>query len=321
MNNKISVVIPNWNGKKYLETCLNSLKSQTLDNYEVIIVDNGSEDDSVSYIKNNFSFVKVIGLEKNEGFARAVNIGIKASKSELIFLLNNDTELPSNLLETLYNEANTEKNYLFFACKMVNYHQRDRIDSAGDRFAISVSHVQVLPIGYNESLDKYSIKKEVFSACGGAALYRREFFEKVGYFDEDFFAYQEDIDLSFRAQLQGYKCLFLPRAKIYHVRGGTTKRKSYWHSYYGHRNQVWLLIKNLPNYFFIRYFLQTVIYILVKFILDYFKMIIINKNEYKPKVKGRLDSFRLLNKMINKRKVILKNKKISNVELNNLIKY
>jgi hypothetical protein len=119
MNNKISVVIPNWNGKKYLETCLSSLKNQSLDSYEVIIVDNGSEDVSVSYINNNFSFVRVIELEKNEGFARAVNIGIKASKGELIFLLNNDTELPSNLLQTLYNEANSEKNYLFFACKIV----------------------------------------------------------------------------------------------------------------------------------------------------------------------------------------------------------
>jgi GT2 family glycosyltransferase len=320
MSYKISVVIPNWNGKKYLKTCLSSLENQTLDSYEVIIVDNGSEDDSVSYINNNFSFVKVIELKKNEGFARAVNIGIKASKSELIFLLNNDTELPSNLLETLYNEARTEKSYLFFACKMVNYYNREEIDSAGDRFAITSFHTQVFRIGAGEHINNYDRKLEVFSACAGAALYRKEFFDKVGYFDEDFFAFQEDIDISFRAQLQGYKCLFLPKAIVYHMRGGTAKNKSYWHIYYGYRNHIWLLVKNLPSYLFIKYFLQIVLYILVKFILDYFKMIIINKKKYKPKIKGRLDSLKLLNKMTNKRKEILNNKKINNEELNNLIK-
>jgi GT2 family glycosyltransferase len=191
-------------------------------------------------------------------------------------------------------------------------------DSAGDRFAITPFHTQVFRIGAGENVNKYNKKQEVFSACAGAALYKKEFFDKVGHFDEDFFAFQEDIDISFRAQLQGYKCLFLPKAVVYHMRGGTAKSKSYWHVYYGYRNHIWLLVKNLPTVFFIRYFRQTIFFIFVKLFFDMlFWLFSFNSKNYKPKVMSRIHSFVYLGKIIIKRKPIQSSR---NIDLSALIK-
>jgi len=320
MQNKISVVIPNWNGKKYLNKCLSSINNQTLDSYEIIVVDNGSEDGSCKYIRDNFSEVKLIKLSKNEGFAKAVNIGIKVSDSDLVFLLNNDTELPVNLLEILYNEACKEKKYLFFACKMINYYKKNEIDSAGDRFVITNFHTQVFRIGANQNKTEFNKKQEVFSACGGAALYRKEFFNKVGYFDEDFFAFQEDIDISFRAQLMNYKCLFLPKAIVYHMRGGTVSGKSYWHTYYGSRNHVWLLVKNLPKKLFLKYFLQTFVYTFCKFFIDVFKFILYRDLIRKSAILGKVEAFKKIKIFLRKRKIIQSKIVINIVDLEKMIK-
>jgi GT2 family glycosyltransferase len=319
-NFKISVVIPNWNGRKYLEKCLSSLIKQDFKDFEILLVDNGSMDGSVEYVEDNFKQVKCIKLQENQGFAKAVNIGIKASSADLIFLLNNDTQCPQDLLSNLYKEAKTEKDYLFFACKMINYYNREEIDSAGDRFAITLFHTQVFRIGAGEPVNKYNKKQEVFSACAGAALYRKEFFEKIGYFDEDFFAFQEDIDISFRAQLQGYRCLFLPSAKVYHLRGGTTANKSYWHIYYGHRNHIWLLVKNLPTTFFIRYFRQTILFWGFLLFLYNIVSIFVRNKKMIAKSKGLRHGFLKSFIFYKKRKEIQVKKKVVNKYINNLIR-
>lgn len=240
-----SVVIPSWNGQKFLRTCLNSLKRQTLKNFEVIIVDNGSTDNSLEYLRRYFPDYRVIALDKNYGFARAVNEGIKASKSDKIILLNNDTESDPKYLEYLVKASLKHPQVGFIAAKMINFYDRSRIDSAGDALDV-VGHSYNIGLGQKDD-GSFDEEGECFMATGGGSLFRKKMFNKVGLFDEDFFTYMEDVDLCLRAQLRGFKGWYEPRAICYHIRKGTSSRiiskTEYWHF----RNLMQNIIKNYPK--------------------------------------------------------------------------
>lgn len=248
----VSVIIPNWNGKHLLETCLSSIGKQTLKNFEIIVVDNGSEDGAADYIRQYFPEVKVVELKKNYGFAKAVNIGIKKSKSPYLVLLNNDTESDSRYLEFLVAAAKAHPEVGFVAAKMLNFYKRDIIDSAGDAVDI-VGHSYNIGLGDKDG-PRYSKEGFVFLATAGGSLFRREVFDKAGLFDEDYNTYMEDVDLGLRAQMMGFKGWYEPKAVLYHMRKATSSkinaRSEYWHF----RNMTQNIIKDYPTALFLKDF-------------------------------------------------------------------
>ncbi|MGL4670379.1 MAG: glycosyltransferase family 2 protein [Methanobacteriaceae archaeon] len=252
----LSIVIPNYNGKKFLKTCFESIKPQLTNDYEVIIVDNGSSDGSVNFIKSNYildyGYNRFSLIENNDnlGFAKAVNQGIKAAKGEFVFLLNNDVELDENCLENIVkcaNKINSNKNTNFFAigAKMLQFKNRNLIDDAGDEYNLLAWTKKV---GEGKIASKYNNNYEIFSACGGAALYNRSVFKEIGYFDEKFFAYMEDVDISYRAQINGYSNYFCSDAIVYHI--GSASSGSRYNEFkinLAARNNIYTIYKNMPK--------------------------------------------------------------------------
>jgi len=236
------VIIPNWNGRKLLETCLVSLGRQTFRDFEIIVVDNGSTDDSAEMVRTCYPDVKLVPLLENEGFSRAVNHGINAAAGKYIALLNNDTEAHPEWLGELVKTMDQNPEIGFCASKMLNFFQRDRIDNAGDKLAFygNITGKGELDAG------QYDRPRLLFSACAGAAAYRGEMLRDTGLFDEDFFAYYEDIDLGLRAQLMGYRCLFVPTAVVYHIHQATSDRMPAKRFLFLQRNIVFVHLKNMP---------------------------------------------------------------------------
>jgi len=241
----VTVVIPNWNGERFLDVCLSSLRHQTFRDFETILVDNGSSDGSVAFMEENFPEVRVVRLPENRGFSAAVNAGIRASGAEFVVLLNNDTEADPGWLEALVRAAEEHSEAGLFASKLVDYHDRRLLDGAGD--AVRRSGLPYR-LGHGE-IDRGQFEREalVFSACAAAALYRRSVFEDVGLFDEDFFSNCEDWDVGFRAQLAGYRCVYVPGSVVYHVGSASTGgQKSALNTRLGAQNGINVLVKNLP---------------------------------------------------------------------------
>lgn len=241
----VSVVIPNWNGKELLKTCLDSLNKQTFQDMEVIIIDNGSVDGSVAFIQKNYPKFRFVPLFQNIGFAPAVNIGIKQAKGKYIVLINNDTEVDKRCIEFLVKAAKEHNDVGFIAAKMLNFYKREMVDSAGDYIDV-VGHANNIGLGERDG-EKFNIPGYVFLATGGGGLFKREVFEKVGLFDEDYFAYMEDVDICFRAQLVGFKGWFEPTAKIYHIHKATSSRNKALLEYLQFRNMTMTIIKDFPQ--------------------------------------------------------------------------
>ncbi|MDX9703215.1 MAG: glycosyltransferase family 2 protein [Candidatus Auribacterota bacterium] len=244
MNEKkpaVSVIIPNWNGEEYIIPCLRSVFASTFDSFEVVVVDNGSTDDSVFIIEEKYPEVKIIRFDQNTGFAVACNAGIRESGGEYIFLLNNDIELEPDCISYLVNALREHADYAMATGKILNYYDRRKIDAAGDSLTVGGAP-------YNRGhglLDSGQLDTEgqVFGVCAGAALYRRSLFEQIGYFDEDFFAYMEDVDLNLRAGLLGYKAYYTPLARCYHHASATFGAFSRRHVYLTNRNKVFVILK------------------------------------------------------------------------------
>ena len=244
MKKDVTVIIPNWNGRELLSQCLTSLRQQTYTDFTVCVVDNGSTDGSVEEVKATFPEVHVIALSQNVGFAKAINIGLKGTKGKYVALLNNDTKTDPDWLRFLKVGIESSLSVAGCASKMLNYYDPNFIDGCGDVINI-VGQGRARGQGKRDR-GQYSNREEVFSVCAGAALYRREIFEKVGFFDEDFFAYFEDLDWSFRAQLAGFKFLYVPDALVYHVHGATANRNKRFRHYLEFRNMTQMIIKDMP---------------------------------------------------------------------------
>lgn len=241
----VTVVIPNYNGEKYIRGCLDTLLNQSLKAEEIIIVDNNSKDRSLEIIKSEYlNYVTLITQEENKGFSSAVNVGIKKSKSEFTVLLNNDTELDKDYLKNLYNFIKEKYDAFAVSSKMLRYDDRELIDDAGDEYTI-LGWGKKRGDGKKSSL--YNNDEEVFSACAGAAIYRTKIFSEIGYFDEDFFAYLEDMDISYRARIYGYKNYFCSRAIVYHIGSATSgSRHNDFKVKLTVRNNIFLIYKNMP---------------------------------------------------------------------------
>lgn len=243
---KVTVVIPNYNGKHFLEPCLSSLRKQKCKNFEILIIDNASVDGSAEWIQKNYPEVNLMVMEKNLGFAGGVNVGIKAAKSPYILLLNNDTEVTPNFVGMLLKSIESSPKIFSVSSRMIQYYDREKLDDAGDLYSIVGWGFQR---GVGRSVKEYKHCRKVFSACAGAAIYRKSVFEKIGYFDEMHFAYLEDIDVGYRAKLAGYENIYCPKAEVYHVGSGTSGSKyNDFKVKLSARNNFYLNYKNMPNW-------------------------------------------------------------------------
>ncbi len=243
---KVSVVTPNYNGERFLKTFFESLNDDSELIGEVIIIDNGSSDNSKEYIKNNaFNFpVKLIENSQNLGFAPAVNQGILNAKYEYIFSLNNDTEVKKGSIKHMVNLISSSKDIFSVQAKMLQYNNKDLIDDAGDEYNLLA---WTKKIGENHKSDEYLEVREIFSSCAGAALYKKSLLEKLGMFDDNFFAYMEDVDLAIRSKINGYHNLLCPQAIVYHVGSATSgSRYNEFKVRLAARNNVWVVYKNIP---------------------------------------------------------------------------
>ena len=255
----IYIVIPNFNGLDHLEECFNSIRNQSYKYYKVILVDNGSNDDSVDYTTNNYPEIKIISLERNYGFAYATNCGIRYALGkqlcEYVLLLNNDIECDEFFLESLLSGFTND--YIgSTTCKMFNFYKRNRFDTTGDYYDF---YSYPFKRGNNEIDDmQYESKGFVFGGCGGATAYKADIFKKIGLLDESFFAYYEDVDFNYRMQLAGYKCLYVPEAKCYHKCGATIKNTPSKKFFLMERNLSSLQIKNHSLKLILKYSLLSV---------------------------------------------------------------
>lgn len=241
---KVSVIIPSWNGKDLLADCLQSLFVQTFKNFETIVVDNGSKDDSVEFIKNNFPTVKIITLNKNYGFAKAINEGVKKSFSKYVAFLNNDTKVDKDWLKNLVKCADKHPEVISVNSKILNFFHQKIIDGVG----ILINEVgQAKSIGW-EQKDHGQFEKEmyIFGATGGASLFKRKDFIAVGSFDENYFMYSEEVDFAFRAQFLGYKSIYCPKALVFHKHKATAKKLPQYIEYWQFRNMTQTIIKDFP---------------------------------------------------------------------------
>jgi GT2 family glycosyltransferase len=242
---RVTVVIPNWNGKRFLRRCLGSLQEQCFRDFETVLVDNGSTDGSRSFVEEHFPGVEVVPLGENRGIAAAFNAGIGMSDAEYVALLNNDTEQDPGWLGALVRAAENHPESGLFASRLVDFHDRRVLDGAGDAMRLSGLPYR---LGHGErDSSRFHTPGYVFGACAAAALYRKDMFDEVGLFDEDFVSYCEDGDLSFRAQLAGYRCFYVPGAVVYHMGSASTGgKRSPTATRLGSRNSFSLLVKNLP---------------------------------------------------------------------------
>lgn len=242
---KTAVVIPNYNGIKFNADCLNSLKEQSIQDFEVIVVDNHSTDGSKEEIFCNFSWVKCVQRIDNGGFSVAVNEGIRQARkdgAEYIILLNNDTVVDKFFVEKLVQAIEKNEKCFSVQAKMLSMSNPDIIDDAGDFYTVlGWAYAR----GKGKSACKYNKKSKIFAACAGAAIYRGEIFDEIGYFDEAHFAYLEDVDIGYRAGLYGYHNMYEPQALVYHAGSGSSgSRYNEFKIRLAARNSVYLIYKN-----------------------------------------------------------------------------
>ncbi len=325
----VSVVIPNWNGRKYLNDCLTSIREQSHKNLEIIVADNASQDDSVEFMQKNFPEVIVIKNSKNLGFGGGNNSGIRAAHGKYIMMQNNDTRLEPNCIEELIKSIEKNEKYGACASKILLQYEDNILDVAG--IAVCLDGLSI-GRGRLESGDKYNLEEEVFFASDCGCLYRKEMLDDIGLtkeiYDEDFFAYADETDMGFRAQLAGWKCIYSPQAVVHHYHSASSGSYSSFKAFLVERNRIWVAVKSFPLsilflgvfYTFLRYFYQAVGALTGKGAAGKFtkeaskiKLVIIL-------IKANISALLGLPKMLKKRKEIMAKKRISNKEFYSLFK-
>lgn len=243
---KVTVVIPNFNGMKYLEDCMDSLMKQTWPDIEVIVVDNGSRDSSVNFLKLHYPQVRLIELPINTGFCHAVNVGIRACHTKYVILLNNDTKVMPGFVQALAEtmERPGNENVFSASAKMLDMWKPELVDDAGD---LVCALGWAFSRGKGKPASDYDTPAEVFSACAGAAIYRRRVFEQIGFFDEFHYAYLEDVDIGYRAKIYGYRNLYEPGAQVLHAGSASSgSRYNVFKTKLTVGNNVYVYWKNMP---------------------------------------------------------------------------
>jgi GT2 family glycosyltransferase len=237
----VSIVIPTWNGRQLIEPCLQSLQQQTYRNIEILVVDGGSQDGTPGLIRDRFPGARLLALPRNRGFAGNVNAGIREAGGEVVCLLNNDAVADAHWVEELVTRIHEDPRTGSCASKMLAY-AGARLDSAGDFLGTNGLAWQR---GAGElDLGQYDTPMPVFSACGGAAAYRREMLHDVGVLDEGYGSYLEDVDLGLRAQLRGWQCQFVPTATVRHL--GSATGGGPLASFHVARNSIRLIARGFP---------------------------------------------------------------------------
>ena len=304
----VSVIIISYNRGSLAVDCLKSLEGQTFLAFDIIIVDNGSSDGSValieSFLQNSrlSSVTTVVRLERNLGFAGGNKEGVKFAKGQYFALLNNDTETDEKWLEELVRQMDRDSRIGVCTSKLMVYNS-NRIDSAGDGYTRTLKGFKH---GEGEESNKFNEQKFVFGACAGAALYRKEMLEQIGFLDEDFFLIHEDTDLNFRAQLAGWKVLYVPTAMVHHKVRSSIGIMSDMAVYYTLRNNEFVRIKNVPFGVFLRCLPEFILGAISEFL--YF---VVKHKQLKLFVKAKKDAIKMFPRMWEKRKMIMKTKKVT----------
>ena len=244
MEIKTTIIIPNYNGLSFMEPCFESLKEQTVRDFKVLVVDNGSTDGSVEWLKEHR--IPSIFLKENTGFSGAVNTGIRAADTPYVLLLNNDTRVEPGFVAAMERAMDQSPKIFSVSSRMIQMYHPELLDDAGDMYSILGWAYQR---GVGRSSELYQKSCRVFSSCAGAAIYRRAVFDEIGLFDELHFAYLEDIDVGWRAKLYGYDNIYCPDAAVYHVGSGTSgSRYNSFKVRLAARNCIYLNYKNMPGW-------------------------------------------------------------------------
>lgn len=240
----VTVIIPNYNGMKYLPQCIEALRRQTTEFFDILVVENASEDGSAEWLRAHD--VSFLPQKKNLGFAGGVNAGIRAVETPYVILLNNDTEVLPGFVDALLSAIERHPRIFSVSAKMLRTQERDRIDDAGDGISLPGWAYQR---GTGEKEERFAKECDVFAACGGAAIYRTDALKALGLFDEAHFAYLEDVDLGWRARLCGYFNRYCPAAAVYHYGSATSGSKyNAFKVRLSARNHIWMLYKNQPDW-------------------------------------------------------------------------
>ncbi len=259
-----SVIVLNWNGREHLAGCLDSLKVQTIDSFEVLVVDNGSTDGSAEFLEANYSgFVTLIRSPKNIGFAAGNNLAIAEARGTYIALLNNDAEAAPDWLELTAAAMDGDGRAGMCAVKILNFQDRRMIDNTGHliyRDGLNRGRGRL-----EQDCGQYDQETEALFPSGCAAVYRKAMLDEIGCFDEDFFAYGDDTDIGLKGRLAGWTCIFQPLAVVYHKYSGSTGHYSPFKAFHVERNRIWIAVKYFPlstllaNPFYagVRYLLQA----------------------------------------------------------------
>lgn len=305
----VSVIILTWNSGNVLPQCLSSLAKQTIKDFEIIIVDNGSSDNAIVNLPKKwpaFDF-QIKELGRNVGFAAANNVGARLARGHWLALLNSDAFPEPDWLEKLLRAAEREPEFSFFASRQLQANALHLLDGAGDTLHISglawrrYAGFPAAQFGLES--------EEVFSPCAAAALYSRQAFLQVGGFDESFFSYHEDVDLGFRLRSQGFRCLYVPDAVVQHLGSVTLGAQSDFALYHWQRNFIWSFVQNMPPALLWE---ALPAHLMANFI---YQANYTFRGRGSVLWKAKRDALRELPRALHRRHEIQKNRKVSSVEL------
>lgn len=303
-NKSIEIIIVNWNSEGLIDLNINNLNKRVISNFRITVVDNSKSFCKLKTHKN----ITCIEAKKNLGFAAGNNLALKQCNTEFVALLNPDAFPEPNWLENLLKAAQQYPEVAVFGSCQINDTYPNKLDGIGDEYHISGL---VWRNGYNCSTPTtLQAPQEIFSPCAAAALYRRSALEEIGFFDEDYFCYVEDVDLGFRLRLAGHKALYVPDAIVRHVGSATTGgQQSDFSVYHGHRNLVWTYIKNMPPLLF--WSLLPLHLALNIFTIIWFSL----RGQGKIILKAKWDAIKGIPKMWKKRQYIQKSRKATTLEI------
>ena len=312
---KVSIIVVNYNGEQVLGDCLIALGRQSFRDFEIVLVDNGSSDGSIALVERLREKLRgapmgLVLLSGNRGFPAGNTEGLRHCSGDYIVLLNNDTEADEGWLQALVDAADAHPEAGICASRLI-VHDTDRIDSAGDLFSTALKGFKR---GEGEARDSFNKEEYVFGACGGAALYRRSMLDETGFLDEDFFLIHEDTDLNWRAQLAGWKVLYVPSAVVSHKVRSSIGHMSDVSVYFTLRNTELVRIKNIPCRIFLRCLPSFIVGMATEFV--YFA---IRHRRLRLYLKAKWDALFLLPAMLKKRAAVMKKRKVSDAYLISLM--
>lgn len=307
-----SVIIPNYNGRQLLPTVLAALRAQTFGDFEIILIDDASSDDSVAWVEANYPEVRLLVNRHNQGFVKSCNTAVDAAHGRLVVLLNSDTEPEATWLAELAPVICAHPQAAIFASKLLLFDDRHKLHTTGD--LMGADGIPRNRGVWEEDRGQYDQATAIFSGCGGGSAYRREVWQQLGGFDDEFWMYVEDADFAFRAQLAGWGAIFAPKARVYHhlsATGGGALA-----SYYVGRNTLWLIAKNMPTGLLLRN-LPKIVAAQVQIALDALRHY--RGDAARARLRGQLAGLLGLPQQLRKRQVIQQRKQVEDATLAKLL--